>query len=104
MLKLALVLAAVAAFAPAAATADQTDPAPATGGAPAATPAVVVDMANDPRMLAALRHANAKADAKCGVGAGLGVTDLQSKMVARTCRRHIVEAARLDAEFEIKGR
>lgn len=103
MIKFALLLATVAAFAPAAAFADQTDPAPAAA-APAATLAVVVDMANDPRMLAAIRHANAKADAKCGVGAGLGVTDLQSKMTARTCRRHIVEAAKLDAEFEIKGR
>jgi hypothetical protein len=119
MMKLALVLAVLAAFAPAAALAVQADPVPpvpaaaatppvpAAPAAPAAVagpaPRSAADLENDPRMLAAIRHANARADQKCGNGAGVGVVDLQTKMAARTCRRHMVDAAKLDAEFEING-
>ncbi|UAJ11657.1 hypothetical protein [Polymorphobacter megasporae] len=106
MTKLALVLAAVAALSPVAALAIQAEPAPAAPPAPPAVatpPAAPVDMANDSRMLAAIRHANARADQKCGNGAGVGITDLQTKMAARSCRRHMVDAAKLDAEFEING-
>nr|WP_295658935.1 hypothetical protein [Polymorphobacter sp.] len=114
MTKLALVLAALAAFAPAAAFAVQANPVPPAPASPAAPPAADVptaapaklsaaELENDPRMLAAIRHANARADQKCGNGAGVGVVDLQTKMTARTCRRHIVDAAKLDAEFEING-
>lgn len=109
-MKLALVLAALAAFAPAAAFAVQADPAPAAPAAPAEAlaPAASAKLSgaaldNDPRMLAAIRHANARADQKCGAGAGTGVVDLQTKMAARTCRRHMVDAAKLDAEFDING-
>lgn len=114
MMKLALVLTALAAFAPAAAFAVQADPAPPAAAAPAAPaasdapPATSAKLSgaaldNDPRMLAAIRHANARADQKCGAGAGTGVVDLQTKMAARTCRRHMVDAAKLDAEFDING-
>lgn len=99
MIKLALVLATAAAFTPASAIAQQAE----TTTAATAKPAVAIEIASDPRMIAAIRHANAKADAKCGAGAGLGITDLQSKMAAKTCRRHIVNAAMLDAEGEIGG-
>ncbi|QYE34991.1 hypothetical protein KZX46_20080 [Polymorphobacter sp. PAMC 29334] len=101
MTKFALALAVLAALAPAAAFAVQADsvlPAPPAPPAQTAAPTRPVDMANDPRMLAAIRHANARADEKCG---GIGVSDLQTKMAARNCRRHMVDAAKLDAEFEI---
>ncbi len=114
MIKLALVVAAVAAFAPFTTYALQADPAqtaaPAANAAPSApaapaapAPAASADLSNDPRMLAAIRHANARADQKCGNGAGVGVVDLQTKTAARSCRRHMVDAAKLDAEFEING-
>ncbi len=118
MNRLALVLATTALLLPGAVFAVQAEPAPPPPAAappaapappvaapPVATaPAAAVDLSNDPRMLAAIRHANAKADAKCGNGAGVGVVDLQTKMAARTCRRHIVDAAKLGAEFEINGK
>ncbi|MGI4877579.1 MAG: hypothetical protein ACRYG4_08850 [Janthinobacterium lividum] len=111
MMKLALVLAVLTAFVPAAASAVQADPvqpapaAPLAADAAAAAPAKLSGAAldNDPRMLAAIRHANARADQKCGNGAGVGVVDLQTKMAGRTCRRHMVDAAKLDAEFDING-
>lgn len=107
MTKLALVLATIAVFVPGSAIAVQADPAPAAPPAPpvppaASAPAAHVDLSNDPRMLAAIRHANARADQKCG-GAGGGAVDLQTAMTAKACRRHMVEAAKLDAEFDING-
>ena len=60
------------------------------------------EMAHDPRMIAAIRHANLLADHKCGEIVG-GLTDLATKAAAQKCRRHMVEMAKLDAESEIDG-
>ena len=77
------------------------DPAPADPP-PAVTPISVDAMANDPRMIAAIRHANALADHKCGtVG---GVVDLAARAEASKCRRRMIATAKLDAESEIEGR
>ena len=92
MIKLAIVLAAASLAAPAAA-----DP-PAL----AATPVSVESLASDPRMIAALRHANAVADRKCG-DAIAGTVDLATKAEAMKCRRRIIATAKLDAEGEITG-
>ncbi len=73
----------------------------------AATPAVATTisaeaMAHDPRMIAAIRHANLTADHKCGESVG-GITDLATKAEAQRCRRRMVETAKLDAQGEIEG-
>lgn len=70
---------------------------------PDAPPLAKPSYDTDPRMIAALRHANAVADAKCGDGAG-GFVSLEVKNAARSCRRRIVTAARADAEGTIDGR
>jgi len=92
-----LVLAATLAAVVQATPPDPTPPPPA----PAKLDAKA--MAKDPRMVAALRHANATADRKCGEGIG-GTVSLEVKATAQACRRRIVEAARLDTESEIEGR
>lgn len=67
--------------------------------AAAAQDAVDPRIANDPRMAEAMRHANARADLKCGIG--IGTVDLATRNQQRACRRRIVNSARLDAESEI---
>lgn len=98
MLKLALLALAAAAAAPAAA-----DPPGAPDAPPAATKVSAEAMASDPRMIAAIRHANALADHKCGENVG-GITDLATRADAQRCRRRMVANAKLDAEGEIEGR
>jgi len=96
-----LVLAAILAAVVQATLPDPTPPDPTPPPAPAKLDAKA--MAKDPRMVAALRHANATADRKCGEGIG-GTVSLEVKATAQACRRRIVEAARLDTESEIEGR
>lgn len=57
-------------------------------------------VASDPRMAAAIRHANLTADHKCGEGVG-GTVSLEVKAAAQACRRRMVSAAKADAEYEI---
>ena len=107
MLTLALIAFAVAGPAaadppPPAAASPSPAAMAATSAAPAATPVSVEAMASDPRMIAAIRHANAVADKKCGVGIG-GVVDIAARAEAQRCRRRIVTTAKLDAEGEIEG-
>ncbi len=76
---------------------------PAPSAAPAAATKISASaMASDPRMIAAIRHANAAADIKCGVGVGANV-DLATRAEAQRCRRRMIETAKLDAEGEIEG-
>ena len=92
-----------AAAPPAAPTvAAPTVAAPTVAATPAATPISAEDMARDPRMIAAIRHANATADRKCGEGVG-GNVDLATKAEAARCRRRMIATAKLDAESEISG-
>ena len=95
MLKCAVVAVVLAIAAPVAA--QDVVPPPATDTAPVKpTPEQI---AKDPRMIAALRHANNIADRKCGdVG---GVVSLEAKTAGRACRKRFVDAAKADAEFEI---
>lgn len=87
---------AIAGLAAAAAAQD------APPAAPVATPVSAAATASDPRMIAAIRHANLSADHKCGEGVG-GNVDLATRTEARACRKRMVDAARLDAESEIEG-
>ncbi len=99
MLKLALLLFAAAAAPPT----EPPEAAPAVVPATAPAPAMTLEaMATDPRMIAAVRHANATADKKCGTGIG-GVVDISARAEAQRCRRRIVATARLDAQGEIEG-
>ncbi len=98
MLKFALI-AFVAVAVPAAA---QDAPPPAPPAPPPAAALTPEQIANDPRMLAAIRHANAVADRKCGEGVG-GQVDLATKAAAQRCRKRMVATAKLDAEGEITG-
>lgn len=83
--------------APAAPAAPAADPPPA----PLAVKLTPDQIARDPRMIAALRHANNTADRKCGdVG---GIVGLEQKTAGRACRKRFVDAAKADAEFEING-
>ena len=111
MLKLALIAfavavptAAAAQVAPAAPVAPAAEPAPPAPPAPAASTAPLTPeaMASDPRMIAAIRHANAVADRKCGAGIG-GVVDISLRAEAQRCRRRIIATAKLDAQGEIEG-
>lgn len=108
MNKLALVLVLAAALDSASALAEQVapvvaaPPAPPVPPAPAAPVATKVDYSTDPRMITAIRHANAVADLKCGQG--IGNVDLNTRNAARACRRHMVNAAMTDAEIEIDKR
>lgn len=112
MVRLALFLggaiAATVAFAeaPPPADASPADPSPAVtttdAPPPAATPMSAEAIAHDPRMIAAIRHANATADRKCGEGVG-GSVDLATKAEAARCRRRMIATAKLDAESEIAG-
>ncbi len=103
-------LVAVAAMLAAAAAAAQEPPAPPAAptapsapAAPAAPAALTPEqIARDPRMIAAIRHANLTADHKCGdVG---GIINLEQKAAGRACRKRMVDAAKLDAEAEITAR
>ena len=96
MLKLALFAVATMIALPAAADPPAAD-APAT-----ATPISAEAMASDPRMIAAIRHANVVADHKCGEIVG-GITDLATKADAQRCRRRMIATAKLDAQGEIEG-
>ena len=97
MLKCAVVAIALAIAAPVAAQDVVPPPPPATDTAPVKPTAEQI--AKDPRMIAALRHANNIADRKCGdVG---GVVSLEAKTAGRACRKRFVDAAKADAEFEI---
>lgn len=101
-MKLALVLAA--AFSAASVLAGPVAQDTAAPAGPVSTPAATatkVDYSTDPRMLAAIRHANARADQQCGLGTGN--VDLATRNTARSCRRHMVNAATTDAEIEIDG-
>ena len=103
MLKFALI-AFVAVAVPAAAQNAPPPPAadPPPPPPPAGTQLTPEQIANDPRMIAAIRHANALADRKCGEGVGVQV-DLETKAAAQRCRRRMVATAKLDAEGEITG-
>ncbi len=78
------------------------DTAPAVATTAVATKISAEEMARDPRMIAAIRHANVTADHKCGETVG-GITDLATKADAQRCRRRMVETAKLDAQGEIEG-
>ena len=96
MLTVALLAAALLADPPAAPAAP-----PPAGPPPAATPVSADAMAKDPRMIAAIRHANALADRRCGtIG---GVVDISARAEATRCRRQMIATAKLDAEGEIEG-
>ncbi len=86
------------------ALADPPAATPPTTPPSAAAPATISAeaLAADPRMIAAIRHANAVADRKCGDGPG-GIVDLSAKAEMQRCRRRIVATAKLDAEGEITG-
>ncbi len=99
MLKIAAALFVLSTAAPVTA---QDSTRPPAGDASGATKISASALATDPRMLAAIRHANAAADAKCGVGVG-EVVDLATKAAAQRCRRRMIETAKLDAEGEIDG-
>ena len=93
----------LALFAAAAIAAVQTSDLPPAAAPPAAAPPISAEeMARDPRMIAAIRHANATADRKCGEGVG-GSVDLATKAEAARCRRRMIATAKLDAESEISG-
>ncbi len=98
----------LALFAAAAIAAVQTSDLPPAAAPPAAAPPAATapvsadEMARDPRMIAAIRHANATADRKCGEGVG-GNVDLATKAEAARCRRRMIATAKLDAESEIGG-
>ncbi len=96
MLNLALFAAAVIA------TVQTNDLPPAAAPPAAPAPISAEEMARDPRMIAAIRHANATADRKCGEGVG-GNVDLATKAEAARCRRRMIATAKLDAESEIGG-
>ncbi len=100
MLNLALIAAVLAAVH----TSDSTPTAASAAVTPTAvaTPISAEAMARDPRMIAAIRHANATADRKCGEGVG-GNVDLATKAEAARCRRRMIATAKLDAESEISG-
>jgi hypothetical protein len=100
MFRFALFALAAAVAVPAAA---DPPPAPADAPAPPApAPLTPEQLASDPRMIAAIRHANAMADHKCGENVG-GITDLATKAEAQRCRRRMIATAKLDAEGEIEG-
>lgn len=113
MIKLPLALFVLAVSTPASILASQAAPpgsAAADPGAPAVTaPAAIapvvpikVDYAADPRMILAIRMANARADATCGQG--IGNVDLSTRNAAHACRRHLIKAATTNAEIAIDGR
>ena len=94
-----IVAAVILAVAAPAAAQDAPPPPPAADVAPVKLTPEQMD--KDPRMIAAVRHANSLADRKCGdVG---GIVSLEDKAAGRACRKRYVNAARADAEFEING-